>query len=342
MNPPITSFAPDLSTLDLLGRMPVPLRRPFKAGLDRAVAAHRAQDGGEALNCCFLSGAEWYHPFDGLAAAGDGVPRMLVSTFHHDILDPRLLAHYAPQTMPSLPPCHPVCAAAGLPDPEGVFRLFAVVPFVFLVDEMRLKGRAAPRRWSDLLAPHWAGDIVFGGWRPDEQSAYQEYNSFLLLALRHEFGDEALRAFAANVRHLQHNIRTATLAGSNSVHASAVAVLPWLQAELCPRRARTRVVWPEDGALAMPISYLVKRGEERRVSPLADYLHGAELGAVLARNCYPPANAALDSGLPDGARLKWPGWDYVRRHDMAIETRRAAEIFFSARHGEPGSLRACA
>lgn len=318
--------------LDFLGRMPVPLRRAFKAGLDRTTAGHRMASG-EQLACCFLSGAEWYRPFDTLSSdPASTLPGMLVSTFYHDILNPALLAHYTPAGEVTPRPSHPACATAGLDDPLGIFRTFAVIPFVFLVDEKRLRGRPAPRAWSDLLSPMWADDIVFGGWRPNEQSAYQDYNSYLLLCLHHEFGDAGLTAFAGNVRHLQHNIRTATQAGSNSREVGAIAILPWLQAELCPRRDRTRVVWPEDGALAMPIGYLVRTGEERRLRPLIDFVNGAELGQVLSRNCYPPSWPQPVDAFPASARLKWPGWAHVRQHDMAAASRRAAEVFFAAWH----------
>lgn len=324
--------------LDFLGRMPIPLRRPFKAGLDRTVARHRRQ-AGAALDCCFLAGGEWYRPFDVLGGqartAPEALPSMLVTTLYHDLFDPALLAAYTPPAPPAPDPCHPVCAAAGLPDPLGIFRVFAAVPFVFLVDERRLAGRPAPRRWSDLLEPHWAGegggDIVFGGWRPNEQVPYQDYNSYLLLCLAQAFGDAGLEAFAGNVLHLQHNVRTAVQAGSNSRSVGAVSVLPWLQAELCPRRERTRVVWPEDGALAMPIAWLAKPGAEARLAPLVDYVTGPEVAAILARNCYPPTRPGTAGAFPAGARLRWPGWDWLRSHDMAAESRRAAQVFFAAR-----------
>ncbi|TBW08014.1 ABC transporter substrate-binding protein [Azotobacter chroococcum] len=328
-----------LGALDLLGRMPIPLRRAFKAGLDQTLAAQRAA-GGPALNCCCLGGGEWYSPFDSLASERDParLPGLLVSTVYQDILAPDLLAHYAPgRAARPLPELHPACAAAGLADPLGAFRVFSVIPFVWLIDRRRLKGRRPPRVWSDLLDPQWAGEIVFGGWRPNPQVAYQDYNAYLLLALYLEFGQSGLAAFAGNVRHLQHNVRTATQAGSNSPDVGAIAVLPWLQAELCPRRERTSVVWPEDGALAMPIGYLLKPGQEARLAPLIDYLHGAQLGAVLARNCYPPTGAAHARAFPPGARLKWPGWAFFHTHDFAAEQRRAAELFFAAQ----GGLRLC-
>lgn len=338
-SPGITPTAPDLGRLDLLGRMPIPLRRAFKAGLDRTVAAHRTQTG-IPLKCCFLSGGEWYRPFDTLADSPNP-PDMLVTPLYHDILSPALLAHYGGGTPPAdKAPWHPACVDGGLRDPAGVFHCFAVIPFVFLIDERRLRGRAAPRTWADLLDPRWAGDIVFGGWRPNEQVPYQDFNTYLLMSLYQEFGAEGLEAFARNVRHLQHNVRTATQAGSNSPQVGAIAILPWLQAELCPRRERTRVAWPEDGALAMPIGYLLKPGMEARLAPLVDYVTGEGLGAVLAHNCYPPTRALAAASFPEGARLKWPGWEYIRSHDLAAESRRAAELFFAA-WDEPPRRCAC-
>ncbi len=324
-----------LGQLDLLGRMPIPLRRPFKAGVDRVVAAARAASGVR-LNCCCLGGGEWYSPFDTLARehGPERLPGMLVSTIYHDVLLPELLAHYRPDAAsPPRPPMHPACEAAGLADPSGVFRVFSVIPFVWLVDQRRLKGRTPPRCWADLLDPQWAGEIVFGGWRPNERVPYQDYNAYLLLMLFREFGEAGLQAFARNVLHLQHNIRTATRAGSNSCEVGTIAVLPWLQAELCPRRDRVRVVWPEDGALAMPIGFLVQPGAQQRLAPLVNYLNGPDLGAVLVRNCYPPVSAAISGAFPAGARLKWPGWEFFRNRDFRAEEQRAARLFFAATHG---------
>ena len=121
--PPMDAVArhmPAHTHLDFLGRMPIPLRRAFKSGLDQTTATHR-QASGESLHCCFLSGTEWYRPFDTLSSDPvDTLPGMLVSTFYHDILNPALLAHYTPATSVAPRPSHPACAAAGLDDAGGV------------------------------------------------------------------------------------------------------------------------------------------------------------------------------------------------------------------------------
>ena len=321
-----------LGDLDFLGRMPLPLRRHFKAGLDGVVKDVR-QGGGPALNCAFLSGGQWYGLFNRLADARgpEDLPAMLVSPWGPDVLNPALMAHYAPGpgSFGPLPPQHPACLAAGLPDPEGVFRLFSLVPQVFLVDQQKLGGRPVPRVWADLLEPCYEDAIVFGGWRPRDQGPYWDFNTYLLLFLAQAFGFDALDAFGGNVKHLLHNIRSAKRVGSSSEETGAITIMPWLQAELCPHRQRAQVVWPEDGALAMPIGYMVQSGEEGRLAPLRDYLTGAALGRELGRNCY-PASAAAYAGLPEGARLRWPGWDFVRSHDLAAYGKAAGERFFRA------------
>jgi ABC-type Fe3+ transport system substrate-binding protein len=333
--------APVLAKLDFLGRMPVPVRRPFKAGLDRVVTDQAER--GTQLECCFLRGGEWYKPFDALARAAtvNDVPDLIVTTLQEDILSPKLLSFYEePRTERGYTSYHPAFTSGKLFDPTGTFRTFAAVPFVFLVDVRRLAGRPIPRAWSDLLEPRWHREIVFGGWRPNESVDFKDFNSYLLLSILQEFGASGLLTFASNVHHLQHNVRTTTLFGTNSQHSAAIAILPWLHAEMCPHRAATRVVWPQDGAIAMPIGCLTKSGRRSRVAPLIDYVTGPELARVLGRNCYPAARTDTPNPMPINASFKWLGWQYVYSHDLTEESERAARVFFSALNAS--ELRACA
>lgn len=321
-----------LGALDVLGRVPVPLRRAFASGLDHTAAQHRALTAVH-LRRLLLTGAEWYKPFDTLAQASVAreVPRMLITPLQQDVLDARILRHYAAEPSAPTREVPESIRAARVLDPSGLFHVFALVPFVCLVDERKLRGRPMPRSWSDLLQPWWTNEIVFGGFRPNNSVPYREYNGYLLDCVQHEFGDDGLLAFARNVRHLQHNVRTATLSGSNHPDIGAIAVLPWLQAELCPRRDRVRVVWPDDGALVMPIAYLLQADCRRRLAPVLDYLHGQELAAVWGRNRYPATGPGLRMAqLPAAARFKWPGWEFFRHPELARRSRRTAELFFHA------------
>ncbi|MDR2030877.1 MAG: ABC transporter substrate-binding protein [Azoarcus sp.] len=314
---------------DLLGRLPISLCRPFKAGL-KAALSHTPRPP----DCRIFSGAQWHTPFDRLPDwPASRLPALLVTNLHADLFASDWLRHYTPERAPSAAPLHPACAAAGLRDERGIFRSFALAPFVFLVDEKRLRGRAAPRCWADLLDPAWTDEIVFGCWCPGEASTYHDYCGYLLLCLYLEFGAAGLIAFAANVRHSQHDLHTAAQSG-------AIAVLPWSHTELRPHRACVRVVWPEDGALVMPISWLLKRGATA-VAPLVDYLQSRELGAILAGNAYPPIHLALGAAAayPPDIRLKWPGWPYFHSGNMATDSATASGIFLAACYGRHGDRR---
>lgn len=310
---------PVLEQLDFLGRMPIPLRRPFNAGLERVARAH-------GLACSFLMGGEWYAPFDDLKTARE-LPGMVVTPWSADATCAGLLQRY-PARATAVDAVRPACR--DLLDPLGVFTTFSVIPLVLLVDHRKLAGRAAPRGWADLLGPAFAGEVVFGGWRPNETVPFKDYNEFLLLCLLDEFGAGGLAAFAANVKALQHNVISARTAGAGDAPGGAVTVLPWMQAEMSPRRGHVSVVWPEDGAYAMPIGFVAQSGREERLAPLVDYVCGPDLGRVLARNCYPPVTGAAAGAFPPGARLKWPGWERVRGQDMAARAALAGRLFFEA------------
>ena len=318
--------------LDLFARMPVPLRRTFKLGVEKVVARNRAATGVE-LRCLLDGGGEWLPPFKTLpTASADPLPEMIVTTMGPDVAAPSLWSQYAPliSRNHSSIEYHPACKKCGLADPSGTFATFAVVPFVFLVDESRLGYRPAPRTWADLLEPIWSEDIVFGGWRPNDRTPYQDYNNYLLVHIYKQFGETGIQAFAANTKLLQHNVVIAAQGGSDHPSAGTISILPWMQAELCPRRSRTRVIWPEDGALAMPIGYFIKPEARERLAPLIEFVEGPELGAILARDCYPPTRAGTPDAFPPGALLQWPGWNFVRQGGLAAASRLAASRFFAA------------
>lgn len=299
-----------VETLDLLARMPIPLRRPFKLAAEAVARGHD-------LRIRAVMGGAWDAPFDDLMRAPVRRPAMVLTPWTPEALCDDLVRLAEPSS--ALVP-----ACGGLADPLGAFGVFAAIPLVFLVDHARLAGRTPPRRWSDLLGPDWRGEVVFGGWRPHAGVPFSDYNQFLLLCLLEEFGVDGVRAFAASVKGLQHNVVSARTAGGEGGLGGAVTILPWMQAAMAPRRDRVSVLWPEDGAYAMPIGFVQRAEAAERLRPLVDMLTGAEFGKVLARNCYPPITASLPGPL------KWPGWERVRQGGMAARAALAGQLFFAA------------
>lgn len=316
---------------DLLAGVPVPLRHRVRDGLADVLARHD-RSTARPLACCFPAGPSGQRIFDRLRrvrALGE-FPGMLVSADYGNAFNRRFHDRHVARGAFRAGQPGPVAAPfadCGLPDPEGVAAVFAVAPFVLLVDHRRLNGRPAPRRWGDLLDPLYRGQIAFGGWRRPGEARCAAFNRFFLLSMHRMFGAAGVRRLAGNVAELMHSAEMPRVAGSDA-SAAGVYVLPWSLADLCPRRRDTEVVWPEDGALAFPLWLTVKDAERERLDVLVRYFLGPELGRTLAANRYPPLCPDLPAALPPGARLSWLGWDTVRARGTADALRAACAAFF--------------
>ena len=322
---------------DFLGRVPIPLRLSFKAGVDRAVERHCLQTG-QRLWAQAITGGEWFTPFAAVMVGdlAEQLPGMLVVTCSAELLGSPVQRFYRGSAAGSLPAYDPRVIAAGLPDPLGIFQLFALIPFVMLINEKRLGelGLATPQGWADLLKPCYQRQIVFGGWRPEGASHYEECNRFLLLCLLEQFAEAGIRAFANNVRALWHHVQIARdFAHPAYPDGPAIAILPLAQANLCPRRESTRIVWPQEGAYTMPLAFMLQPQRQAALAPLVDYLCAEELMSLLWQNDYPPAFVSTSGSLPEEARFNWLGWERVRQQDMGARAEQAFALFFSCWQG---------
>ncbi len=168
---------------------------------------------------------------------------------------------------------------AGLIDPRGWIGVFAVAPFVWLIDRRRLGELPTPGRWADLADPMYRGQVVLSGWRRDGERQWGHYNRFFLLAMARELGLGGLARLVLNVPGLMHSAQMPRLAGTDA-SLGGIYVLPWSLADMCPRRAHTEVVWPRDGALAYPLWMTAKTSRAPRGSIRSiEHFHGSELAA---------------------------------------------------------------
>jgi ABC-type Fe3+ transport system substrate-binding protein len=321
--------------LDFLGSVPVPLRNRVGDGLARLAALRRSR-GAAPLKYCFPRGQGGRSPFERLRFIRDleSYPAMQVSAEYGNAFNSRFYeAHVRSGAFSACQPrpAPPVFADAGLCDPEGWIGVFAVAPFVMLIDHGQLNGVPAPRRWSDLLEPAYRNRIVFGGWRQPGSQRYAHYNKFFLVAMAREYGLDGLARLLRNIPLLLHSAQMPRLAGTG-MSPGGVFILPWFLADLCPRRSQTELVWPEDGALAYPLWLTVKSRDRDRLDFLIDHFYGADLGRYLNENRYPSLCPDLPAALPPGARLKWLDWDFVRHRSTAGLVKSVCQLFLDSRN----------
>ncbi|MFG1419304.1 ABC transporter substrate-binding protein [Xanthobacter sp. V0B-10] len=331
--------------LDVLCEVPVPLRMRFADDLARRLAGDCAR-GGAALSCHVPLGQGGRSPLDRLRYVRDPAdfPRMLVSARQGNAFNRRFHAeHVARGAFTSAQPdgAAEVFTAAGLVDPQGWIGVYAVAPFVMLVDRVRLGARPVPVSWADLAEPEFRGEVSFGGWQRPGAARPAALNTFFLLAMLRLLGPGRLERLLTNVPELAHSAQMPRIAGTGA-SVAAVYVLPWSLADICPRRNRTQVVWPGEGALAYPLWTTIQAAHRQRVAAPVEHLYGASTADFLNRNRYPALSPHARPELPEGARLSWPGWDYARHPAAAADLRRVTALFGASRERTGGEERRCA
>lgn len=217
-------------------------------------------------------------------------------------------------------PIHKDFQASGFTDPEGIYFIHAVTPYVFLIDREKLADRPTPRTWADLLSPQYRKSIMLNG-------SLCDIPYIVPLYIFKNFGEKGLTAFAKNVTHAQHAATIAKCAGDGKTEGASISILPWLFAASCPRAETTEVIWPHDGAVTSPMILLQKESAFYQTAPLAKAITGKIFAEKSASAFFPSANAAVNNALPPGASLQWIGWDYLREHPIDILKTQTQEIF---------------
>ena len=323
--------------LDFLGNVPVPLRHHVQNDVADLIANTETQTG-KTLKFHIPMGQGGRNPFEQLRFIRTlaDYPNMLVSSEHGNAFNRQFQKDYL--TTGAFTGAQPTGLApsfteCGLIDPTGTIGVFAIAPFVMLIDRRRLKNLPVPRRWSDLTDPIYRNEVIFSGWKRETDRHYKQFNKFFLLAMAKELGLSGLKQIILNVPSLLHSAQMPRLAGTVS-SPGAIYILPWAQADMCPRRDQTEIVWPEEGALAYPLWLTSKASHRKSLDTLLNYFHGAQLAQYLNQNRYPALCPGIPSGLPANAKLNWMGWDFVRHPSTAKLIQAANSIFMEAQRIE--------
>ncbi|MFA5616624.1 MAG: ABC transporter substrate-binding protein [Syntrophorhabdaceae bacterium] len=206
------------------------------------------------------------------------------------------------ETVPSARPGRSL-ENAGFLDPMGRYSVIAVNPMVMVADHAKLKGRPLPSRWSDILEPEYERSVGVVG-------REGSFNETLSLALYKESGMQGIERLRWAVGFAGHPAQMVKMAGTNHPDAPAINVIDYFFAKMVRHQERITIIWPEDGALAVPFVALVKRSVHRE--PVCDFLTGRTMARICSDAYFYPVYGDLPADLPSPDRLKWPGWEYVR------------------------------
>lgn len=300
---------PDPGELDLLLYSPCPVKLAVKERLDAVSQAY--EDAGDPVRIHIPMGCTSVDPYDPLHRETDPnkLPGIIASIGFGDFFRKGFTERFVNTGLfEAVPPerVHPPHEAAGVVDAEGRYTVYALTPYIFLIDTARLGDVPPPRRWADLLEPRYRGQINMCGDGDDMADA-------VLMSLYKEFGMEGVERLAANAHGLMHSSRMGKAGGS--AKGGGIYIIPYFFAESSRQPGHMRVIWPEDGAAASPIYFLAQRSARPRLDKVLDFFTRG-FGQIPSARWFMPLGGPLPDNLPPEARIKWVGWDFIRSRDI--------------------------
>lgn len=205
---------------------------------------------------------------------------------------------------------HPVYSGTGLAKQGEVMRYLAADALVLVVDRTKYEHSAFPREWYELLHPALERSIVFCGDR-------DFYNHTLYAHFVRDFGLNALKQLRKNMHETMHPIDMVRALQSGNTVDAKIYVMPYSYARMVENYIDYQIIWPEDGAIILPVQMLVKKGSYERNKDLISLLTSAEAGKVFALSGLIPVNRNTDCSFVCG-RLNWLGWDFLKSTDLRV------------------------
>jgi hypothetical protein len=296
--------------LDFLGYAPCPLRNELRKRLHHLFVALSLR-GTPAPEWFMPAGCHSPNPYDGLWLATDAaeLPELVAETGFGDFNRPEFVRRWFDSGTfgaVSAGATRSEFREAGLVDPQGQFHVYGAAPEIVLVDLNRLGDRPVPRTWGDVLHPRFKRDIIVSGEPGDIHES-------ILFGLYKDHGEVGLAALGGNVRGFMHPAEMGKSAGSANPRGAALYLAPNFFARSAPHRAATRIVWPEEGAYLNPLYLFAKSAASPAARPAVDYLCGSDWAAHLDKMGFAPGR--VDSP-PLPGKLRWVGWDFVRKNDV--------------------------
>ncbi len=208
----------------------------------------------------------------------------------------------------------------GIKDPMGHYSIISVIPSVFMVNIQALGDLQVPKSWEDLLKPEFEGRVAL------PVGDFDMFNA-ILLNIYKDFGEEGVIRFAKALYKPMHPSEMV----NRNVKKPAVSIIPFFFTKVNRDVLNTRYVWPEDGSIISPVFMLVKRETLEQTREIAEFFFSREVGTVFAVNgLFPSLNPDVKNILPDGAKFKWLGWDYIYGNDISELVGKVESIFKEA------------
>lgn len=297
--------------LTLLALMPCGLKVPFGKAISTFIEQFKAESGSEVRYAVEgnLNQELSYYPYINTIETIDELPDIIVSAdfnafyghkFYNRFVATGLMTGYGDiHINQSFSDC-------GIVDEQQHYTMIGVNPLVIVANLDEVGDRPLPTSWADVLDPMWDESLTLRG-----NSDF--FCHAVLLPLYQKHGAQGLKQLAANVLQGMHPAQMVKQIDSGA--AGALYVMPEFFAHRVKHQERIKIIWPEDGALASPVTLQVKSSKIEQLKPILDYLTGPDLARALVNARFPVPHAEVEGDLQQ-LPLLWVGWDQLRQRDL--------------------------
>jgi len=192
----------------------------------------------------------------------------------------------------------------GIIDPDRHYTIIAVNPMVMVIDHTKIGNRPIPQKWGDILEQEYERSVGVVG------------NEMLSLMIYKQFGKSGITKFHRAIGWASHPAQMVKMAGKAHPNAPAISIIDYFFAKTIRHQDRISIVWPEEGALAIPFVALAKKERAKGAATINAFLTGYKTAQICADAYYYPLNADVPVYLPESLKLNWLGWEYLKENDL--------------------------
>ncbi len=303
----------DSNHLNMLSLLPCPLKVPMQGEL-KLFLDYLREEKNLPLNYCIESFSNDHLDYEDYLEhfeEPDEIPDIIMTAgygfFYKKFMD-RFVAKGVFADVLNRP-VNSRLAEAGIIDPDGRFTVIGANVLVMVVDKNRLGNIPMPKTWGDLLKPEYENKVVMRG-HGDTFCDVVQLNYYK------DYGAVGVEQLGRSVKCGLHPAQMVKeLAGSRK-DVPPIHIMPYFFYKTMKESDNIKVIWPEDGILAYPISVLIKADKMQELQELAEYLTGPEIARICADAYFPATHGDMEVNLPEHVNLKWLGWDFIKNNDM--------------------------
>ncbi|NSB15460.1 ABC transporter substrate-binding protein [Clostridium beijerinckii] len=194
-------------------------------------------------------------------------------------------------------------------DPKGNYYIMALNHLVMAVDLTKLNNRNIPNSWGELLNSSFKKEVAIRGKRG-------KYCETTLLAIYKDYGMDGIMKLKELVGFGGHPAEMVKNAGKGIENSPTIGVIPYFYARLLKNNKNVKIVWPEEGAIVSPVTFLVQNDISNMLENVVNYFTSEQVQNVCKDAALPHPMDYLEYLKENNYKLNWLGWDFISNNDI--------------------------